>query len=247
MIDDDQLLLYHYHDGLSEREHRHIKEALAIDGALAQRYAALERDLQRFAAIVQQPAVSATARWREALDHVAEQGRRHPAWLCAPRFVLSGAAVSVLVVAGIVITQRQHNTNLPPPPLQHAVIAVESGDDGPRLNRNLYAQLARAEQQLMGIRSLKGDDRAKQIEQVRTELQIVALAAERAGDHRLARTVRAFAPIFELMHHTGRVDQADNPNGGLEGALAQLLFELRVVQAHLAAPQPIHLRPWAAL
>ena len=54
-----------------------------------------------------------------------------------------------------------------------------------------------------------------------------ALAAERAGEPQLARVLRAFNPILE--------DLADGHGDTTAADVAQLSFELRVMQARLGA------------
>jgi hypothetical protein len=54
-----------------------------------------------------------------------------------------------------------------------------------------------------------------------------ALAAERANEPQLARVLRAFAPILESL--------AVEPGDASASDIAQLSFELRVMQARLKA------------
>jgi hypothetical protein len=83
---------------------------------------------------------------------------------------------------------------------------------------------ARTEQQLAGLDSAKPEERARLIETIIAQNRIYALAAERAGEPQLARVLRAFAPVLEGLEH-----------GDSSGSIAQLTFELRVMQGRLGA------------
>ena len=87
--------------------------------------------------------------------------------------------------------------------------------------------LASTEQQLAGLDSATPEERARLIETIIAQNRIYALAAERAGEPQLARVLRAFTPILEGLAH----DRGDSS----ASSVAQLSFELRVMQGRLSA------------
>ena len=68
--------------------------------------------------------------------------------------------------------------------------------------------------------------RARLIETIIAQNRIYALAAERAGEPQLARVLRAFSPVLDDLAH----DRGDS-----SASIAQLGFELRVMQGRLSA------------
>ena len=95
------------------------------------------------------------------------------------------------------------------------------------------------EQRLANLDSAEPDERARLIETIIAQNRMYALAAERADEPQLARVLRAFTPILEtLAGERGELFESD---------IAQLNFELRVMQARLNAEvnPPIKARPVA--
>ena len=76
MISDDDLLLFHWQDGLDDTRRHEIADALARDAALGARYARLVAELARFGH-VPEPQIDAVlqARWARAADRDADTGR----------------------------------------------------------------------------------------------------------------------------------------------------------------------------
>lgn len=68
MISDDDLLLFHWQDGIDEARRREIADALVRDAELGARYARLVADLARFGDVVEtRPDAVQQARWMRAL------------------------------------------------------------------------------------------------------------------------------------------------------------------------------------
>jgi hypothetical protein len=86
--------------------------------------------------------------------------------------------------------------------------------------------LASTEQQLASLESAGPEERARLVETIIAQNRMYALAAERAGEPQLARVLRAFAPVLESVAKGGESS---------EGGIAQLNFELRVMQGRLGA------------
>jgi len=87
-MNEDNLILYYYNDGLSEDERRQVEAAIHSDGAVAARYDALCRELNGLAE-TDTPAVPAhtVQRWHDAIDREArlERGREQPPRQPQPR------------------------------------------------------------------------------------------------------------------------------------------------------------------
>jgi polyhydroxyalkanoate synthesis regulator protein len=74
---------------------------------------------------------------------------------------------------------------------------------------------------------VKPEERTQLIQAILEQNRLFALAAERANEPQLARVLRAFTPILENLASERREADASD--------LAQLNFELRVMQARLKA------------
>lgn len=223
MITDDDLLLYYYRDGLEAVERARIGAAIASDPQLAQRLQALVARLDAAAAMPEVPVpAEVQQRWqaalaREANKHDAKETRAPRAtfrWQAAAAAV---TAVALFFVARIVMhtTPDQTVEVTPPPPT-----------DGATYERGLKWHLASTEQQLAELGSATPEERKRLIETIAAQNRMYALAADRAGEPQLARVLRAFAPILESLEQGG---------GDPSASIAQLSFELRVMQGRLSA------------
>jgi hypothetical protein len=227
MITDDELLLYHYRDGLDAAERARIGAALSEQPALAQRLQALVSRLDAAAALPEVPVPELTQRrWQVALERAARQddkggvrvslaGRR---W--APRWPSMAAAATVAAVALFLVIPDLKDE--PPAPAEKIAGTVAAS----AYERGLKVHLASTEQQLAGLDSATPEERARLIETIIAQNRIYALAAERAGEPQLARVLRAFSPVLDDLAH----DRGDS-----SASIAQLGFELRVMQGRLSA------------
>jgi hypothetical protein len=102
-----------------------------------------------------------------------------------------------------------------------------SAPDAAAYERGLRWHLANTEQRLATLDSADPDERTRLIEAIIEQNRLYALAAERANEPQLARVLRAFTPILENLENERRDATASD--------LAQLNFELRVMQARLKA------------
>jgi anti-sigma-K factor RskA len=227
MISDDDLLLYHYRDGLDAAERARIGAAITTDPQLAQRLQGLVARLDVAAAMPEVPVPEAVQqRWQAALEREAQNDEKRDAARVprAGRFFSNlqwSAAAAAAAVLAVVVTLQL--TSRPSPP-QTAEVAPPA--DASAYERGLKFHLASTERQLAGLDSAKPEERARLIETIISQNRIYALAAERAGEPQLARVLRAFAPILEGLAHDGGDDSAN---------IAQLSFELRVMQGRLSA------------
>ena len=223
MISDDDLLLYYYRDGLEPADRARIGAALAEQPELAQRLVALVGRLDAAAAIPDVPVPDAVKqRWRVALDAAARgQTTRaapprtsrvtHGRWLAAATVALV-AVVSVLQFIKQPPTEQTAHTPAP--------------KDNAAYERGLKSHLANTEQQLASLEKATPAERAELVDTIIEQNRIYALAAERAGKPNLARVLRAFTPILQDLEHE---------DGDPSANVAQLAFELRVMQGRLGA------------
>jgi len=222
MIADNDLLLYHYGDGLDANERRRIEAALRAEPELAARLRKLVAQLDAAAMSEDVPVPpDVQRRWQSALDRAAldktANGTRSPQ---VGRLLARAASVGAATILGVFVWtfwSESPDRNDPPAPTVNNP-ASASAEHGLRWH------LASAEQQLAALDSASDEQRAALIDTVIAQNRLYTAAAEKAGDQRLARALRSFTPILE--------DLAASQS---EGDLAQLNFELRVMQARLAA------------
>lgn len=217
MISDDDLLLFHWQDGLDETRRREIAEALARDAELGARYARLVADLARFGALPE-PAVDALreARWWRAVRGDAAGVRRPPRWRW-PLALAAGVAAIAVVWPG-----RPPSRDTAGSP----TAVVERGDEA-RVARSVRVHLADAGADLSQWSEQPDATRRRLVQRWIEDQRALARAAESAGDAQLARTLRAFEPLLR-----------DLARGAPESALAereQLAFEWSAMQTKLAA------------
>jgi hypothetical protein len=217
-ISDEELLLYHYREGLHSEERERIATALISRPEIAQRLQSLIAELDTAAAIPNEPVPEQTfERWHAALDR--EQTRevvRRPARSLMRWPILVAASAAVLAVAFLITVhlandriERESLTAMNPPA------------------RDLRWHLVSTQQQLAELPQTHGAERTALIDAVIAQNRMYALAAERQGDQRLAGALRSFAPILERL---AREDAGSNESAA---EVAQLTFELRVMQARL--------------
>ncbi len=229
MISDDDLILYHYRDGLDATERARIGAALSEQPELAQRLQVLVARLDAAAAMPEVPVPAhIQQRWQAALEREANKhGVEDTRASRAARGFFSSlrwqaAAAAVAAVALTLIVQVVMRTA----PEQTAEVAPPAPADAAAYERGLKFHLASTEQQLAELGSATPEERKRLIETIAAQNRMYALAAERAGEPQLARVLRAFAPILESLEQGG---------GDSSASIAQLSFELRVMQGRLSA------------
>lgn len=224
MISDDDLLLYYYRE-LDAAERARIGAALAAEPELARRLHALVARLDAAAAAPEVPVPEhIRQRWQAALAGTSAQTRAAP----APRRHLSqplwlAAAASVALIALVAVLWLNQPQTGPAP--------VAGGPD-PKADASAYEHglkfhLASTERRLANLGDATPEERERLVETIIGQNQMYALAAERAGQPQLARVLRAFNPILE--------DLADGRGETAAADIAQLSFEMRVMQTRLGA------------
>jgi hypothetical protein len=217
MISDDDLLLYYYRDGLDPAERARVATSLAKDPELAQR---LHRLVAQLDTAAEMPDVPVPAhiqqRWQVALT-----ARARP----RPSFRWQAIAATVALLAVLLTVW----VSMKPAPEQVAREASPPAAmaDPAVYERGLRWHLANTEQRLASLDSAKPEERAQLIGAIIEQNRLYALAAERANEPQLARVLRAFTPILESL----AVEHSD----ASASDIAQLNFEMRVMQARLKA------------
>jgi len=234
MISDDELLLYYYRDGLDAADRARIGAALSEHPEIARRMQGLVARLDAVTASPEVPVPEdVRQRWRAALEREAQVGKRvEPASRRSftPSFIKDGrwtmaAAAAIAVVALTLVVQLARQ----PTPDQTAEVVVPTDSpaaaDASAYERGLKFHLASTEQQLAGLDNANPEERARLVETIIAQNRMYALAAEKAGEPQLARVLRSFAPILESLAQ----------GGDSSASVAQLSFELRVMQGRLGA------------
>ena len=218
MISDDDLLLYYYRDGLDATERARIATALAEQPELAQRLHRLVAQLDTAADMPDVPVPAhIQRRWQVAL---AARARPRPSF----RWQALAATVAVLaVLVAVWVSMQPAPERIANEPSQPAANAP----DTVAYERGLRWHLASTEQRLANLDSAQPDERAQLVDAIIEQNRMYALAAERANEPQLARVLRAFTPILESL--------ADERRESAASDIAQLSFELRIMQARLKA------------
>jgi hypothetical protein len=233
MISDNDLLLYYYRDGLDAAERERIASALSEQPELAARLHRLVAQLDAAAATPEVPVPEhVQERWRAALSRAstreaapAEKPRRE--LFSTFRWQIATAALAgVLLVVSVRVAMQSAPNGLDttPSPVQTAAVGAT---DASAYERGLRFHLANTESQLATLDTASDEERIRLIETIIAQNRLYAIAAERADEPQLARVLRAFTPILERL--------ADNSGDAAAGEIAQLNFEMKVMQARLAA------------
>ena len=244
-MNDDDLILYYYDDGLSQAERQRIRVALEGDASLRAHYERLCEDLARYAA--PRPAAvppDMTARWQDAIDRAARLERqagqesrleaartteRHSTkrGFHFPSFAW-GSAVAAALVLGLGVYLSHDRVVEPVPGGRLAESGVSVGNSAlVAFERGLQVHLQESRQEIVGLPADADEQRAAMIMRMVQDNRLFETAAERNGAEDLARVLRAFEPI--LMRLAAN-DIAPAEARALE---AQLTFELNVMLTKL--------------
>jgi hypothetical protein len=228
MISDDDLLLYHYRE-LEPADRARISTALSQQPELARRLHALVARLDAVAALPEVPVpVQTQQRWQAALERASHENRAPPAQRPAfmqMRWQLAAAAVAVIAL-GLVLREVLPPYGEPGATTASSQPPVEA-ERASAYENGLKFHLASTERRLAALEGASPEERARLVDAIIGQNRIYALAAERAGEPQLARVLRAFTPVLE--------DVARGRGEVTASSLAQLNFELRVMQARLSA------------
>ena len=221
MISDDDLLLFHWQDGLDDTRRRDIAAALARDAELGARYARLVADLARLGTLPT-PTVDAVqqARWWRAIRDDLAPARAQPRWSWPLALAAGLAAVAVFAPIG------RRTQDDPSPPSPAPVAAADRGDEA-RVARSVRVHLAEAGADLSQWPAQPDATRRVLVQRWIDDQRALAQAADAAGDAQLARTLRAFEPLLR--------DLANDAPQSASAEREQLAFEWAAMQTKLAA------------
>lgn len=247
-ITDDDLVLYHYHDGLDAARIAQITAALATSQALRERYATIERAVAHFGQDEIAPDPDLGARlWRRLEPQLEEAGvvaspvtgqsalDRLRAWLAPTPLRAAFVAAAVLVVAlGAGFLLGRQSVTVSP-------LVASTGADaaaGRVLDAYVAANL-RATERVLLTASNSGDasllEGNRELAQSLVESnRLYALAAARAGNARLADFLRQLEPILLSLANqpgTAAVQSSEDLRRFLEAT--DLLFQVRATEARL--------------
>jgi hypothetical protein len=233
MISDGDLLLYYYRDGLDAAERERIACALSEQPELAARLHRLVARLDAAAMTPEVPVpVHVQERWQAALGRAAAGEAvitEKPGSEVFARFrwhMVAAAVASVLLILSVRVAMQSAPDGL----TEHGSTmqaAAPAANDASAYERGLRLHLANTGFQLANLDTASDVERIKLIETIIAQNRLYAIAAERADEPQLARVLRAFTPILERLAEE-RGDEA-------QGEIAQLNFELNVMQARLTA------------
>jgi hypothetical protein len=231
-MNDDDLILYYYEDGLSEAERRRIRAMLEEDASLRARYERLCGDLERFdAPHPVTPPTDMVARWHDSIDRAARferQALRPPRAFHLPSFAWGSAVAAALVLGLGFFLARDRAIE----PIPNGGVVTTSGTtvDRPALvafERGLQVHLQQSNQEIVDLPADADEQRAMLIMRMVQENRSFEAAAERNGAGDLARVLRAFEPIL-MQLASQNIAPAE-----ARALQAQLTFELNVMLTKL--------------
>lgn len=251
-ISDDDLVLYHYRDGLDAAALAGIAAALDASAELRARYASIERTLARVDALPEpQPDPDFNARlWRQLEPRLQsrtivqrttwrERMQSLMAWLSPPRLAFAGAACALVLAVGIGFYAGRHSV-----PEAPSVASVQADAAAGRvLDAYVAAHLRATEGVLMTASNSDSTTLLDSNRELAASLvesnRLYALAAARAGNTQLADFLRQLEPILISLANQTPASSIE-PAQGLRDYLrsTDLLFQVRATEARLDKPAP---------
>lgn len=242
-VTDQDLLQFHYRDGLSTERMREIEDSLFFDAELRLRLAALREMLAGLGEAWPDAEADTglEARLWSRLEPHLGAAPRHPGWQVRwfawleglrPAPVAFAAVVAMALGVGYLFGQRNA-----PTPTADATPLMAQDASARVLSAYLAAHLRDTERALL-VASHSPDD-AQTARELAIELldshRLYAVAAERAGKPALARFLRELEPVLiELANEEGRIE----PALGNEIRQRDLAFKSRAAAALARAELP---------
>ncbi len=250
-ISDDDLVLFHYRDGLDAARLADIEAALASSSELRERYASLESALARADAAPEiAPDADFNARlWRKLEPQITARAeaprtswsdrlRALHAWLTPPRLAFAGACALALAIGAGFYAGRQSAPRTP------ALAASQPDAAAARvLDAYVAAHLRATEGVLMTASNSESSDLLAGNRELAASLvesnRLYALAAARAGNTQLADFLRQLEPVLIALANP-QPASAVQPAEGLRDYLrnTDLMFQVRATEARLDKTGP---------
>lgn len=242
MITDDILLLYHLNDGLDESVREAVATTLARDAVLRERLARIAADFDQLDALATEPVTvpdDTQRRWHAALERAAEASKSATVAAPPPRrsWLRNWPALGALAVgslAALIGVRTLMPVSTPPVAPEPTNVAIS--EDNIRFERSVRLYLTEARRQMETIPALPPAEREEVVNLVLTHNRLYIAAAERASSPAVARSLRALNPVLETL------DPESADRKALEGGIAQVGFEMKVIQARLAQRAPANER-----
>jgi len=231
-MNDDELILYFYGDGLSRAERRNVERALAADPALAARYHALAAELGPMVGPqTAPPSADMVRRWHDSIDRAAGQraatGTRSGghSWSFLPGAAIT-AALAIGIGLGVFLSGGPPAT--PPPALPLADGGTNADEASPVFDRGLRLYLRESERGLAALTAETNGERAVLIMGLIEQNRLYARAARQNDADDLARVLRAFELVLV------ELAAEDIPPAEAEALRAKLRFEINVMLTKLS-------------
>jgi hypothetical protein len=231
-MNDEQLILYYYADGLSTAERRRIEAALAADPTLQRRYDALRRELDGFGdapADTPAPPEHLVARWHDSIDRAArleQQATRSPArGLHFASFAWGTAVTAALALCigiGVYLPSR-NDSDAVVPPLPAIVEDAQPTAAADAFTRGLQVHFRESRQNIGGLPVEDSEERRTLILHIVQQNRLFAREAMDNQSPELARVLRAFEPVLVQLAAEGLAPEE------AQRLQAQLVFELNVM------------------
>ncbi len=256
VVSDDELVLFHYRDGLSASRLREIEVALADDASVRTRLDTLKRLLAAADdVLVPEPDQGYEERlWRQLQPRLrAEAGREHLVQLRMPvprrrrRWMRAAAAAVLALSIGLVVRpmlapERLVATSPARQPGLPTTTAI-SATPNRIIDDAMASHLRRTEAMLVEV--LNGDGTlfivgsAGEAQVLLDDNRLLAAAAARSGDRGLAVFLSSLEPVLlELANQTPDAGIQLDQNGMRDVVRnADLLFQVRAVEAGLKATE----------
>ena len=224
-MNDDTLTLYYYNDGLSKRERQAVANAIATDPDVAERYAALSRELQQFDdPDAPRPPADMVQRWHDSLDRAAGYEQQKGPTVHSWSFLLGAAVTAALAIGvGIGFFLAGDDPEIVPVVIEE-IVATESGSSA--FLRGLQVHLRDSERGLSAFQ--ESDNQAELILEILEQNKRFERAAELNDADNLARVLRAFDLVLV------QLAAEDITEEDAEELRSKLLFELNVMLTKLS-------------
>jgi len=246
VIDDQELVLYIYRDGLSEARMRSIDKALETDAGLRHRLDKLNRELNQLTPARSTASAAAHRRWSVALndavarDVVESDSAGHDGragfrlfgveiarkLFPPPALLAAGPMLAVGVVIGLHLSEVGVVGESGRPDRTMRVAAKATPD--PAVANAMSAYLAETGRQLVRLDTLDASERDALVGEIRARNRLYVKVAEDARWPELARVLRAFGITLEGL------GEAAGASSSREELRAQLSFELNALQTRIA-------------
>ena len=239
-MNEETLTLFYYDDGLTAAERQQVESALRSDPALAERYQALCRELDKLKEFDSATAPShMVARWHDVIDRAADREtaatRKPSGWFHVGSFHFGsffwGTAVTASLALGIAIGVYLSGdiNNGSNSGSQYADdIEIPARETPLAFSRGLLVHFQESRNQVTGLDAAENGERSLLIMNIIQQNRLFERMAAQNESQDLARVLRAFEPILL------RLAADDISPEDAAKLQAQLAFELNIVLTKLA-------------